>query len=234
MTIEPKSTVPVIAIDGPSGTGKGTVAAHLAERLGWHILDSGALYRAFAYLATQRGLSADDIGGLTALERTDLIRFSSAPGGVQIWVAGRNVTDAVRGEEGGRAASVYAAVPAVRSALLVRQRAARRLPGLIADGRDMGTVVFPDAPIKVFLDATPGVRAKRRYKQLMEKGFSATLAAVEQEVSARDEKDRSRAVSPLEPAKDAVILDTSEIGIDQVVKKVDDLLTAKLAQGNNG
>ena len=226
MTIEPKSTVPVIAIDGPSGTGKGTVAAHLAERLGWHILDSGALYRAFAYLAKQRGLSADDIGGLTALERTDLIRFSSAPGGVQIWVAGRNVTDAVRGEEGGRAASVYAAVPAVRSALLVRQRAARRLPGLIADGRDMGTVVFPDAPIKVFLDATPGVRAKRRYKQLMEKGFDVNLARLEEEIARRDYQDIHRTQSPLIAADDARVVDTSEKGIKDVVCEVMQLVHA--------
>ena len=226
MTIEPKSTVPVIAIDGPSGTGKGTVAAHLAERLGWHILDSGALYRAFAYLAKQRGLSADDIGGLTALERTDLIRFSSAPGGVQIWVAGRNVTDAVRGEEGGRTASVYAAVPAVRSALLVRQRAARRLPGLIADGRDMGTVVFPDAPIKVFLDATPGVRAKRRYKQLMEKGFDVNLARLEEEIARRDYQDIHRTQSPLIAADDARVVDTSEKGIKDVVCEVMQLVHA--------
>ena len=149
-------------------------------------------------------------------------------------VNGNDVTTTLRSPDAGLAASTYASKQAVRECLITRQRFERQAPGLVADGRDMGTVVFPDATLKVFLTGTLRVRAKRRYKHLMEKGFSATLAAVEQEVSARDEKDRSRAVSPLEPAKDAVILDTSEIGIDQVVKKVDDLLTAKLAQSNNG
>lgn len=212
--------VPVVAIDGPSGTGKGTVAARVAGRLGWHVLDSGALYRAFAYAARIKGINPDDFQELADIDGNSQITFQSTAGEVRIILAGEDVTDAVRSEEGGRAASVYAAIPAVRSILLARQRAARKLPGLVADGRDMGTVVFSDADAKVFLDASPKVRAERRYKQLKEKGFDVNLARLEKEIAERDRKDATRAESPLIPAEDAFRVDTSHKSIDEVVEQV--------------
>ena len=212
--------VPVVAIDGPSGTGKGTVAARVAGRLGWHVLDSGALYRAFAYAARIKGINPDDFQELADIDGNSQITFQSTSGEVRIILAGEDVTDAVRSEEGGRAASVYAAIPAVRSILLARQRAARKLPGLVADGRDMGTVVFSDADAKVFLDASPKVRAERRYKQLKEKGFDVNLARLEKEIAERDRKDATRAESPLIPAEDAFRVDTSHKSIDEVVEQV--------------
>ena len=212
--------VPVVAIDGPSGTGKGTVAARVAGRLGWHVLDSGALYRAFAYAARIKGVNPDDFQEFADLEGDSQITFQMTAGEVRIMLAGKDVTDAVRSEEGGRAASVYAAIPAVRSILLARQRAARKLPGLVADGRDMGTVVFSDADAKIFLDASPKVRAERRYKQLKEKGFDVNLARLEKEIAERDRKDATRAESPLMPAEDAFRVDTSHKSIDEVVEQV--------------
>ena len=212
--------VPVVAIDGPSGTGKGTVAARVAGRLGWHVLDSGALYRAFAYAARIKGVNPDDFQEFADLEGDSKITFQTTAGEVRIMLAGKDVTDAVRSEEGGRAASVYAAIPAVRSILLARQRAARKLPGLVADGRDMGTVVFSDADAKIFLDASPKVRAERRYKQLKEKGFDVNLARLEKEIAERDRKDVTRAESPLIPAEGAFKVDTSHKSIDEVVEQV--------------
>ena len=226
--------VPVLALDGPGGSGKGTVASRIATLRHWRILDSGALYRAFAFSAQQLGVLPDDLPGIQrVLEETDFDFVVEKTGEVGILVNGNDVTTALRSSDSGLVASTYASQQSVRECLITRQRFERQAPGLVADGRDMGTVVFPDATLKVFLTGTLEIRALRRYKQLKEKGFSATLAAIKQEVSARDQKDRCRAVSPLEPAKDAVILDTTEIGIDQVVKIVDDLLTAKLAQSNN-
>ena len=204
--------VPVVAIDGPSGTGKGTVAAQVAGRLGWHVLDSGALYRAFAYAARIKGVNPDDFQEVVDIDVDSQITFQSTAGEVRIILAGEDVTDAVRGEEGGRAASVYAAIPAVRSILLARQRAARKIPGLVADGRDMGTRIFPDA--------SPKVRAERRYKQLKEKGFDVNLARLEKEIAERDRKDATRAESPLMPAEDAFRVDTSHKSIDEVVEQV--------------
>ncbi len=212
--------VPVVAIDGPSGTGKGTVAAQVAGRLGWHVLDSGALYRAFAYAARIKGVNPDDFQEAVDIDVDSQITFQSSADEVRIILAGEDVTDAVRGEEGGRAASAYAAIPAVRSILLARQRAARKLPGLVADGRDMGTVVFSDADAKIFLDASPKVRAERRYKQLKEKGFDVNLARLEKEIAERDRKDATRAESPLIPAEDAFRVDTSHKSIDEVVEQV--------------
>ena len=212
--------VPVVAIDGPSGTGKGTVAAQVAGRLGWHVLDSGALYRAFAYAARIKGVNPDDFQEVVDIDVDSQITFQSTAGEVRIILAGEDVTDAVRGEEGGRAASVYAAIPAVRSILLARQRAARKIPGLVADGRDMGTVVFLDADAKIFLDASLKVRAERRYKQLKEKGFDVNLARLEKEIAERDRKDATRAESPLMPAEDAFRVDTSLKSIDEVVEQV--------------
>ncbi len=221
--------VPVLALDGPGGSGKGTVASRIAVLRDWRILDSGALYRAFAFSAQQLGVLPDDLVGIQrVISETNFDFVMEETGEVGILVNGDDVTTALRSSQAGFIASTYASQQFVRECLIRRQRFERQAPGLVADGRDMGTVVFPDATLKVFLTGTLKIRALRRYKQLMEKGFSATLAAVEQEVSARDQKDRSRAASPLKPAKDAVILDTTEIGIDQVVQKVDDLLTAKL------
>ena len=212
--------IPVVAIDGPSGTGKGTVAARVAGRLGWHVLDSGALYRAFAYAARIKGVNPGDLQELADIDGDSQITFQTTANEVRIKLAGEDVTDAVRSEEGGRAASVYAAIPAVRSILLARQRAARKLPGLVADGRDMGTVVFSDADAKIFLDASPKVRAERRYKQLKEKGFDVNLARLEKEIAERDRKDATRAESPLMPAEDAFKVDTSHKSIDEVVEQV--------------
>ena len=212
--------IPVVAIDGPSGTGKGTVAARVAGRLGWHVLDSGALYRAFAYAARIKGVNPGDLQELADIDGDSQITFQTIASEVRIKLAGEDVTDAVRSEEGGRAASVYAAIPAVRSILLARQRAARKLPGLVADGRDMGTVVFSDADAKIFLDASPKVRAERRYKQLKEKGFDVNLARLEKEIAERDRKDATRAESPLMPAEDAFKVDTSHKSIDEVVEQV--------------
>ena len=226
---------PVLALDGPGGSGKGTVASRIAMLRHWRILDSGALYRAFAFSAQQLGVLPDDMPGIQrVLAETDFEFVVQKTGEVGIFVNGNDVTMAVRSLDAGLVASTYASQQSVRECLISRQRFERQAPGLVADGRDMGTVVFPDATLKVFLTGTLKIRALRRYNQLIEKGFNATLAGVEQEVSARDQKDRTRVVSPLEPANDAVVLDTTEIGIDQVVKKVDDLLTAKLVQSNNG
>ena len=227
--------VPVLALDGPGGSGKGTVASRIAILRNWRILDSGALYRAFAFSAHQLEVSPDDLPGIQrVLAENDFDFVVEKTGEVGIFVNGKDVTTVVRGPDAGLLASTYASQQMVRECLISRQRFERQAPGLVADGRDMGTVVFPDATLKVFLTATLKIRAQRRYKQLLEKGFSATLAGVENEVSARDQKDSTRAVSPLVPANDAVVLDTTEIGIDQVVKKVDDLLTARLVQGGNG
>ena len=214
------TTAPVLAIDGPSGTGKGTIAGRVARHLGWQTLDSGALYRAFAFLAVENSIQPSDAEGLEALSRSSGVRFVAELDGVKIFVGDRDITDAVRSESGGKNASVYAKVAVVRNALLQRQRSMRRLPGLVADGRDMGTVVFPDAFLKVFLDASATVRAQRRYKQLKGKGFDVTLRALEREIAERDDQDRNRAVSPLVPAADAIVLDTSEKGIGEVFVEV--------------
>ncbi len=220
--------VPVLTIDGPSGTGKGTIAARLANVFGWHILDSGAFYRAFGYLANRRGISPENDHALRAMGSTALIEFQKIGDEVRIFVEGSDVSETVRGEEGGKVASVYAAIPAVRSLLLERQRAVRRPPGLIADGRDMGTVVFPDAFLKIFLQASPKVRAQRRYKQLKEKGFDVNLSRLEREIAERDHKDTHRAVSPLAPAEDAVTIDTSNQSREEVTASVLALARSRL------
>ena len=225
--------IPVVAIDGPSGTGKGTVAARVAGQLGWHVLDSGALYRAFAYAARIKGVNPGDLQELADIDGDSQITFQTTASEVRIKLAGEDVTDAVRSEEGGRAASVYAAIPAVRSILLARQRAARKLPGLVADGRDMGTVVFSDADAKIFLDASPKVRAERRYKQLKEKGFDVNLARLEKEIAERDRKDATRAESPLMPAEDAFKVDTSHKSIDEVVEQVMVVVHSCLCKSTN-
>ena len=213
--------VPVLAIDGPSGSGKGTIARRIAETLGWHLLDSGALYRLVALDAENRGISHDDAAALARVAAGLDVLFTSDSGGAeQIILSGSDVTAAVRSESAGIGASTVAAIPAVREALLGRQRAFRMAPGLVADGRDMGTQVFRDAALKVFLTASPEERAKRRHKQLKDKGIDVSLAAVSRDIVDRDRRDSERSVAPLKPAEDARILDSSAKPIEEVVQTV--------------
>lgn len=214
-------TIPVITIDGPSGTGKGTVARLLAEHLGWHLLDSGALYRLLAIAASDRGIRLDDEAGLAALAPGLDIRFRhTEDGGEQVLLEDVDVAARVRAEETGAAASQLAVLQRVRAALVQRQHDFRQAPGLVADGRDMGTTIFPDAAVKIYLTASAEARAQRRHKQLNGKENGASLSALFREISARDERDASRKASPLRPADDAVVIDTTELGIDGVMEKV--------------
>jgi len=208
--------IPVIAIDGPSASGKGTVAERVARALGFHFLDSGALYRLTALSAMKHGVALDDEAAVAALAAALPATFHDGA----VWLAEENVTDTIRAEAVGEGASKVAALPAVRAALIDRQRAYRQAPGLVADGRDMGTVVFPDAVAKVFLTASAEARAERRYKQLIEKGNSANLPALVADMQARDARDMARAVAPLKPAADAQLLDTTHLDIESAVQAV--------------
>ena len=214
--------VPVLTIDGPSGSGKGTVSRLVAERLGWRLLDSGALYRAVGYAAGAAGLDLSDVDAVTRCAQSTRIRFQPSVDGLdtRVLVNGHDATDELRTETAGAAASAIASIPSVRQALVDLQLGFRKAPGLVADGRDMGTVIFPDAAYKVFLTASAAERAKRRYKQLKEKGLSVTLSGLQREIEARDARDASRAVAPLKPADDAVLVDTTGMPIDEVVAKV--------------
>jgi CMP/dCMP kinase len=214
--------VPVLTIDGPSGSGKGTISRLVAEHLGWRMLDSGALYRAVGYAAGAAGLDLSDAEAVTRCAQSTKIQFRAARNGgeTRVIVNGHDATDELRTETAGAAASAIASVPSVRQALVALQLSFRKAPGLVADGRDMGTVIFPDAPFKVFLTASAAERAKRRYKQLKEKGLSVTLSSLQSEIEARDARDASRAVAPLKPARDAVLVDTTGMGIEDVVAKV--------------
>jgi cytidylate kinase len=225
-------TSPIITIDGPSGSGKGTISRLVADRLGWRLLDSGALYRLVAYAGQKRGLAPhDEPGHAEVAERLD-VQFGLGPhGGEQIWLAGEEVSLSLRTEQAGEGASRVAAMPAVRAALLDRQRAFAGPPGLVADGRDMGTVVFPGARLKIFLTASAEERARRRYNQLKDKGLGANLAALSLEIAERDRRDASRAVSPLRPADDAVIVDSTAMTIDAVVARVLELAATRLPAG---
>jgi cytidylate kinase len=213
--------IPVLAVDGPSGSGKGTVCRLLAQRLGWRLLDSGALYRLAALAGQQAGLAQVDQDGHARLARLLDIRFESdAEGAERILLAGEPVTDLVRSETAGMGASRVAAWPALRAALLDRQRDFARPPGLVADGRDMGTVVFPGAPLKIFLTASAEERARRRYNQLKDKDSGVSLAALSREVEARDRQDATRAVSPLRPAEDAITIDSTRLTAADVVGRI--------------
>jgi len=208
--------VPVIAIDGPSASGKGTVAQRVADALGWHYLDSGALYRLLGLAALRHGVALDDEAGLAALADGVDIRFEQG----DAWLDGKKVGDELRTEEAGAAASKIASLPQVRAALLDKQRAFRQAPGLVADGRDMASVVFPDAVLKIFLTASAEARAERRYKQLKEKGMNASMRALLQDIQARDERDSQRSVAPLQQAQGASLLDTTPLNIEQAVAEV--------------
>jgi CMP/dCMP kinase len=227
------SSVPVIAVDGPSGSGKGTIGQLLAARLQWHFLDSGALYRLVGLAARRAGTDFGDADALAGLARDLDIAFiprpvlspvEGPPDAPAVMLAGQDVSDILRTEEAGADASKVAAVPAVRVALLHKQHVLRRPPGLVADGRDMGTTVFPDALVKVYLTASNQIRAERRYKQLKQKGFDVNLPRLLDEIRERDARDAARETSPLKPAADAHILDTSDLSISEVVDRILGLL----------
>ena len=208
--------VPVITIDGPSGSGKGTVTRLVAERLGWRVLDSGALYRLVGYAVDRIGVCFDNESRISQIASELNVEFSDG----NIFLEGKEVTDLIRTETAGNSASKVATMPGVRAALLAWQRDYAQSPGLVADGRDMGTTVFPEAGVKIFLTASPAERARRRHKQLKEKGLPANLAALTAEIEERDERDRSRAASPLVPAPDAIEIDSTAMGIEAVVEIV--------------
>ena len=224
---------PVITIDGPSGSGKGTVSRLLAEKLGWHLLDSGAIYRVLALAALHHDFSVDDEESLVSVAAHLDVKFEAEKedGITHIILEGEDVTLTIRTEQVGNMASKVAALPRVREALLRRQRGFKELPGLVADGRDMGTVVFPDAEAKVFLTASAEERADRRYKQLLEKGFDANIDQLITEIKERDERDTSRAAAPLKPADDALYVDSTELPVEQVVEKILTFAHSKLSQG---
>ena len=215
----PSRSVPVLTIDGPTASGKGSVAERVGAALGFHVLDSGALYRLAALAAERRGIALTDESALAVIARDLDIRFA----GGRIVLEGEDATDKIRHERIGNAASAIAVLPALRAALLDRQRAFRQVPGLVADGRDMGTIVFPDAALKVFLVASPEARAKRRHKQLIEKGIYANIDVLLRELRARDARDAARKTAPLAVAADAVTIDTSLLGVDEVVERILDL-----------
>lgn len=225
-------TVPVLTIDGPSGAGKGTISRRIAAHLGWHFLDSGALYRAVGVAAGWEDVDLADPEALIRLAGRTMVAFADDElGDPRVLVDGVDATDELRTETAGAAASAIAAIPGVRAVLVQRQRDFRRPPGLVADGRDMGTVIFPDAAYKVFLTASAEERADRRYKQLKAKGLEVTLDGLLREILARDARDAQRAVAPLKPASDAVAVDTTGVPIDRVVERVLALLPDSLRAG---
>lgn len=221
------SAAPVICVDGPSGAGKGTVSLRLAAALGWHLLDSGALYRVVGFACRQAGVSLDDSDAVVGVVRALDVDFRPTDAGVTVWLSGDDVTSAIRSEEGGADASLVAALEPVRAALLLRQQELARLPGLIADGRDMGTVVFPDAPLKIFLTASAEARAERRYHQLQGLGESVSLARLLTDIEQRDARDQSRSISPLVPAEDAIVIDSTALTADEVLQAACELAKSR-------
>ena len=218
---------PVICIDGPSGAGKGTLSQRLATDLGWHLLDSGALYRVVGFAGRLAAVSLEDSDAIAGIARSLDVDFEPTDGGVSVWLVDEDVTAHLRTEEGGRDASMVAALPAVREALLLRQQQLARSPGLIADGRDMGTVVFPRAPLKIFLTASAEARAERRFHQLQGMGDSVNLARLLTDIQQRDARDQSRNVSPLVPAEDAIIIDSTALSADEVLQAARELAAAR-------
>ncbi|HKY00293.1 MAG TPA: (d)CMP kinase [Steroidobacteraceae bacterium] len=229
------SQVPVIAIDGPSGSGKGTIARRVARHFGWHLLDSGALYRLVALAGLRAGLAANDVDGHARIAADLDVSFGMDEAGDElVSLSGEDVTRQLRAEATGEAASRVAAWQPVRSALLGRQRAFARPPGLVADGRDMGSIVFRDAGLKIFLTASPHERALRRYKQLKEKGLSGSLAALSAEIAERDRRDTTRAVAPLVAVPEAVIVDSTALTIEEVVGRVIELARERFPEAARG
>ncbi|WP_133492132.1 (d)CMP kinase [Alcanivorax sp. 24] len=219
--------IPIIAIDGPVSSGKGTVARRVASALGWHLLDSGALYRVLGLYAQRRGVALDNKLALVDLAENLPVRFVEQGGDTRVVLEETDVSEAIRQESVGELASQVAVLQPVRDALFARQRAFAQPPGLVADGRDMGTVVFRDAPLKIYLTASAEERARRRYNQLKEKGFDATLAALVEDIRTRDERDMNRSVAPLKPAEDALELDSTDLTVDQVVARILDEAAAR-------
>lgn len=223
------NTFPIVTIDGPSGSGKGTICKLLAENKGWHLLDSGALYRVLGLAATHHGVELGDQEAVSILAAHLDVQFEpSANQGVRVILESEDVTDEIRTEKSGRAASIVAAIPAVRDALLDRQRAFAESPGLVADGRDMGTVVFPQADVKIFLTATAEERAQRRYNQLIHKDAGASLQEVLKDIQSRDDRDINRPIAPLRPAEDALVIDSSNLNIQQVYDLVFEAVAEKV------
>ena len=217
------SAAPVICVDGPSGAGKGTLSLRLAAALDWHLLDSGALYRVVGFACRQAGVSLDNSDAVAEVARALDVDFRPTDAGVTVWLSGEDVTSTIRSEGGGADASQVAALEPVRAALLLRQQELARPPGLIADGRDMGTVVFPEAPLKIFLTASAEARAERRFHQLQGMGESVSLARLLTDIEQRDARDQSRSVSPLVPAEDAIVIDSTALTADEVLQAASEL-----------
>ncbi|MEP0177728.1 MAG: (d)CMP kinase [Paraglaciecola sp.] len=221
---------PVITIDGPSGAGKGTASTLLAKKLGWHFLDSGAIYRVLAVASIHHQIPSEDEAGLLPLASSLDVQFDATESGVKVMLEGEDVSDSIRTEEVGAVASQVASLPSIREALLRRQRAFKQSPGLVADGRDMGTVVFPEAEVKVFLTASAEERADRRYKQLKAKGHDVSISRLLADIRARDDRDINRSVAPLVPAEDALVVDSTKLSVEQVIEKIEVFAKQKLTK----
>ncbi len=223
-----KNSVPVITIDGPSGSGKGTIASQLAQRLGWHFLDSGALYRAIGWAVLNEKIDSSDLSRLESLLHRLAIEIKESKGDYRVFANGQDITAAIRTEEVGNISSKVSSIPLVRAALLQKQRDFQKLPGLVTDGRDMGTVVFPNANLKFYLIAELKERAKRRLKQLKLVENDASLREIEELLAARDQRDENREISPAKPASDVIIIDTTFLSVPKVLEKVSEHIAAEL------